>query len=128
MTEIATKIEGISTEHNQVIIIPLDTFGISSTLKLTMNFSFIIKCWFCNIDIIDANNISISYGSGIPLLTQRPLLNQFSNILPFDFYIVTSDSLNPYSEDSFATGNASGDNYGLFLINQELKNTIFGSI
>ena len=128
MAEIVAKIDGITSEHNQIINIPLNAFGLASVLKLTINYIFTLKKWFCNIDIIDVNNVLKSYGKGVPLLTQRPLLNQSSNILPFDLYIITSNGLNPSTEDAFVTGNASGDNSGLFLINQELKKTIFGDI
>lgn len=127
MAEIALKIENITSEYNQIINIPLIAFDLNSTLKLTLLYSFLIKKWYCNIDIIDTNNITKSYGKGVALLTQRPLLNQFANVLPFDLYITTSDNLNPQTEDAFVTGNASEDN-GIFLINHELKQNNLGKI
>ena len=128
MSEIFLKIPNITSEYNQIIQIPLLAFNSTDTLQLTLRFSNICKKWFCDLQLRNINDVVKLQINGTPLLSFRPLLNAFSNNIPFDLYIATNDTLNPITENAFSDGNASDDNVGLFLINQEAKISIFGQI
>lgn len=128
MSEIFLKISNITSEYNQIIEIPLLAFNSTDKLQLTLKFSNICKKWFCDLQLKNINDVIKLQINGIPLLSFRPLLNVFSNNILFDLYVATNDTLNPITENAFSDGNASDDNVGLFLINQEAKISIFGQI
>ena len=72
-------------------------------------------------------NVSINWQdklifNGFKLIHGNLLLKQYKNILPFDLLCITSDGQPPYSIESFTIGNAVGENYGLFILNQEEAN------
>lgn len=88
-----------------------------------IEFNLNIQRWFASINWQDKlifNNFKI--------LQSTLLLRQYKNILPFDIICFTSDNQPPYTLESFTIGNAIGEKYGIFVVNQEEANTIETSL
>jgi len=107
----------VSSDIKQEITQTLST-GKQAILKLSWDLEGL--CWFCSISY-NGKNINT-----FRITATIPMLNQFSNIIPFNLVCFTTSGNNPFDIKSFESGIASGTINGLgmglyFLTTEEAE-------
>lgn len=117
----AIKITALSEAYLQEIQ------QVFNTEIVTLNFEFYASVgrWVFGFEYngFQRNNIKV--------LPNNLLLRSYRNILPFDIICLTNDNLPPFHFEAFTNGNASGDEYGLFVVEKTeipLIENVYGKI
>lgn len=104
------KITAISSQNSQKIIQGID----NAVVNLTFEYFSSISRW-----VISEVQFNDFVRRNIPILPKQGLLQKWRNILGFDLVCLTNDNLPPFDIEAFTLGNASGNNFGLFILQGE---------